>query len=227
MGTILIMNKPITTTLRKIHAAGACTDQYLLGCRAIVKRYGSIKKFGVDSPITLAQIIKTNGLNEALWCLQTLPEHDSLRRHFAVDCAEQIKDRMTDGRSLHALIVARNQLLGKATDEELAAAWAAASDAAWAAERAAERAAESAAASDAASDAVWAAERAAESDAARAAERAAAGAAARAAAWAAAGAAAREWQSRRLEYLTNQGYWTPVAKIDALDLRHNLANPIT
>ena len=217
------MNKPITTTLRKIHAAGACTDQYLLGCRAIVKRYGSIKKFGVDSPITLAQIIKTNGLNDALWCLQALPQYDSLRKHFALDCAEQIKDRMTDGRSLHALIVARNQLLGKATDEELTAAWAAANDAAWAAER----------------TAAWAAEKAAESDAARAAERDAAGAAARTAAWAAAGAvektaawaaesdAAREWQSRRLEYLTNQGYWTPVAKIDALDLRHNLANPIT
>ncbi|MDE2107384.1 MAG: hypothetical protein KGL39_59865 [Patescibacteria group bacterium] len=60
---------------------------------------------------------------------------------------------MTDERSLNALVVARKHADGKATDEELAAAW----DAAWAAAWAA--------AMDAAWDAAWAAAWAAAMDA--------------------------------------------------------------
>jgi hypothetical protein len=83
-----------------------------------------------------------------------------------------------DPRSVAAIEVAERFARGKATQSELAAAWAAA--------RAAARAAAWAAASAAASDAAWAAA----SDAAWAAASAAAWAAARAAAWAAASAAA-------------------------------------
>jgi hypothetical protein len=118
-----------------------------------------------------------------------------LLRLFACDCAEEALTlwKVTDKRSWDAIEVSRRYANGKATKEELAAAWDAAraaasdaaSDAAWAAARAAARAAASDAASDAARAAAW--------DAARA----AAWAAASDAAWAAASDAASDaaWAS--------------------------------
>jgi len=106
---------------------------------------------------------------------------------FALWCAESVRYLMVDSRSTTALTVKRSWLDGQATDDELAAAgaaaraaaWAAAGAAAWAAARAAaEAAAWDAAAAEAAA---WAAARAA----AEAAAWDAARAAARAAAWAA------------------------------------------
>jgi hypothetical protein len=104
-------------------------------------------------------------------------------RLFAVWCARQALALIDhpDPRSVSAVDTAERYANGQATDEERAAAWAAAGDAAW----------------DAAGAAAWAAGAAAR-DAARAAAGAAAwdaaGAAARAAAWAA-GAAA--WDAAR------------------------------
>jgi hypothetical protein len=93
-------------------------------------------------------LYEANKLDDATW------------RHLAVDFAEQVSHLLTDERSRQALVVARRYADGEATDEELAAAeaaaWAAAGAAAWAAARAA--------AWDAAGAAAWAAAR----DAARA-----------------------------------------------------------
>jgi hypothetical protein len=187
------MSQP-TTTLAKIKAAGPCQDRW---------RYAlhnpAVKKIRADTPITVRQIVETVGLNDALWCLRAMPGHDDKWRLFAVSCARRVQHLMTDPRSVAALDVAERYALGQATDEELAAARAAASDgssdAAWAASNAAW----------AASDAAWAAIAAARaaSDAARAASDAAW--AARAAAWAAIAAARaaasdaeREWQAAEL-----------------------------
>jgi len=109
-------------------------------------------------------------------------------RLFACDCAEHVLEHFEtcypdDNRPREAIRMARRFANGEATDEERAAAWAAARDAAWAAAR----------------DAAWAAARAA-----RAAARDAAWAAARAArdaAW----AAERQWQAMKLlEYLEEE-----------------------
>jgi hypothetical protein len=94
-------------------------------------------------------------------------------RLFAVWSVRQVRHLMKDSRSIAALDVAERHANGQATDEELAAAWAAARDAA--------RAAARAAAWDAARAAAWAAAGAAAGAAARAAARAAAWDAARAA----------------------------------------------
>jgi hypothetical protein len=99
-------------------------------------------------------------------------------RLFAVWCARQVQHLLTDPRSVNAIDVAERYANGEATDEELAAAWAAA----WAAARAAE-------------DAAWAAASAAARAAASAAARAAASAADEAAAWAA--ARASSWSGAR------------------------------
>jgi hypothetical protein len=136
-------------------------------------------------------------------------------RLFACDCAEHVlpifKTKYpSDERSRIAIETARRFANGKATSEELAAAWAAAWDATRATARAAAstaawdaastaantaaRAAASTAASTATWAAVWAAARAAAWDATRATARAAASTTARAAAW----DAEKKWQTRKL-----------------------------
>uniref|UniRef100_A0A6M3LFF1 DUF7666 domain-containing protein n=1 Tax=viral metagenome TaxID=1070528 RepID=A0A6M3LFF1_9ZZZZ len=123
---------------------------------------------------------------------------------WACDCAERAlkKAKVTDERSWNAIKVARLFNDGKATKEELAAAWDDARDAAWDD------------AGDAASAAAWAAAGAAAWDDARAAASAAAWDAARDAAWAAAGAAAWnaagdaeiKWQKRHLNKLIHNQF---------------------
>ena len=124
----------------------------------------------------------------ALWQIDAT----KLLHLFACWAAENaLKDaKVTDERCWKAIKIKRQWLGKKATDEELAAASAAASAAARDAASAAARDAASAAASDAASAAAWAASAA--SAAARDAARAAASDAASAAAW-----AARARQGRR------------------------------
>jgi len=94
--------------------------------------------------------------------------NDRQRREFALWCAERVRHLMTDSRSTNALDVAARHLRGDATDEELAAATAAAWDAAWAAAYAAWDAAWDEA--YAAWDAAWAAAAAAAEHAAQRAE---------------------------------------------------------
>jgi hypothetical protein len=169
----------IYTTLAQIRACSPCEDGY----KKLCKNLGGRKEYGEDTPVTFKQIYESNGYNDTLWCLRTADKkYYPLWRHFAVDCAEDVKHLMTDERSLNALAVARKHADGRATDDEL--------DAAWDAAMAAARDAAMAAARDAARDAAWAA--------AMAADRAAAWAAARDAAWAAAMAADRNAQMERL-----------------------------
>jgi hypothetical protein len=141
---------------------------------------------------------------------------------FACECAERALKvaGATDERSWNAVAVKRLWLDGKATNEEMAAAWDAAWDAAQDATWDAARDAAWDAAWDAARDAAWAAARAAARDAAWAAARAAAWDAARAATWDAARDAAWDaawdaaraaawdaevaWQRERLDEMMNE-----------------------
>ena len=156
----------IHTTLNRIKAHGPCED----GWKKLLKYLGKTK--ADDARLSFATIVKSNGLADALWCCCVEPQYAKEWRLYAVWCARRVQHLMTDPRSVAALDVAERYAHGNATDEELAAAGAAAW-AAWAA--------------------AW--------DAARAAAWAAAGAAAWAAAWAAgdaawaAGAAARASQT--------------------------------
>lgn len=156
----------ITTTLAKIRAASPCEYGY----KKLVKSLGGVRKYGKDTPITFRQIYEINGYQDTFWCLRTIDkEHHGLLRHFACDCADDVRHLLDDKRSLKAIKVARRYADGLANDEELQAA----RDAAWAATRAATR------------DAAWVTTR----DAARATSWDASWDAAWAATWAAAGAA--------------------------------------
>ena len=172
----------LTTTFRRLRSAGACTERYKF-LRAALK---GVKD---TEPINLLTILRTNGLDDALWALSATSKNcDKVARLMAADFAEEVlpiwRKYSQDKRPELAIKAARDSAHGRISVEELDAAWAAARDAAWAAARDAAWAAAWAAAGAAARDAAR--------DAARAAARDAAGAAARDPAWAAAWAAARD-----------------------------------
>ncbi len=133
----------ITITLQKIREHSPCKE----GWETLLNSKGKTAADNEEFP--LSDVVESNGLNDAFWCLRCLPYHDNLWRLYAVWCAEQVKHLMTDVRSLNALVVARAHANGNANNEELAAAWDAAGAAAWA----------WAAAGDAAGDAARAAAR--------------------------------------------------------------------
>ena len=128
----------IYTTLKKIKAHSPCTD----GWQKLLKYLG--KSQADDEPLALLTILESNGLDDTLWCLRTVPEHDKEWRLYAVWCARKVQYLMTDPRSITALDVSERYANGEATQEELdaarAAAWAAARDAAWDAARAEQKA---------------------------------------------------------------------------------------
>ena len=167
------------TTLRKIRAAGPCGMRLDDGQRFgyLKLRHYLGKGYGDDTPVDIATILESNGLADALWCLRAVDGHAREMRLYAVWCARQVQSLLEDPRSVTALDVAERHANGVASNDELAAAWAAAGKAAWAAwaawaaaaAGAAWNAAEAAAAS-AAYDAAWAAAAAGASKAAQAAE---------------------------------------------------------
>ena len=101
-----------------------------------------------DEPLSLLTILESNGISDAIWALRAIDDYPEIRL-FAVRCVRQIQHFLTDIRSLDALDIAELYAVGGATDEDLAAARAAAWAAAWAAA--------GAAAWYAAGDAAWAA----------------------------------------------------------------------
>jgi hypothetical protein len=148
----------IMITLRKIKAHTPCEPGWLKILAATHIHGGDFDK---EWPLSAA--LDHNGLDDTLWALRCLPEHNNLWRMFAVACARRVQHLMTDGRSIAALDVAWRHAHGEATDDELDAARDAAWDAAWAAARDARAAARAAArdARAAAWDAAWAARAAA------------------------------------------------------------------
>ena len=179
------------TTLNQIRAKSPCQSGWI----KLLEYLGKTK--ADDEPLAIATILDSNGLDDALWCLQAVKGRDREIRLFGVWCARQVQHLMTDPRSIAALDVAERFANGEATQYELNAArdaaWAArdARDAAWAARNVSN-------AARAASDAAWAAR-----NAASAAARAARGAASDAASDAARAASAAAWadQKKRLREL--------------------------
>lgn len=72
-----------------------------------------------DEALNFHNILESSGLNFALWCCQSLPEHDKHWRLYAVWCARQVKHLMTVEQSVSALNVAERYANGQATQEEM------------------------------------------------------------------------------------------------------------
>jgi hypothetical protein len=131
------------TTLNAIRKHSPCED----GWRKLLKHLG--KSEPDDEPLSIATVIDSNGLDDALWCLRAVSGHDREIRLFAVWCARQVQHLMTDPRSIAALDVAERFACGEASESERNAA----RNAAWAAAWVAARVAAEVAAEDAARDA--------------------------------------------------------------------------
>ena len=117
----------ITTTLNRIREHQLCTD----GWAKLLAYLGKTK--ADDDPLPYAVILKSNGLDDALWCCRAEPQYAKEWRLYAVWCARQVQHLTTDPRSIAAVDVAERFANGEATQAELDAAGDAARDAAWAA----------------------------------------------------------------------------------------------
>ena len=160
------------TTLNQIRAKSPCTD----GWKKLLAHLS--KTAADDEPLSIVTILDSNGLNDALWCLQAVKGHAREIRLYAVWCAREVQHLMTDPRSISVLDVAERFANGDASRAELASAGEAAGAATVAAIVAAAGAAAgvaAVAAAGAAAGAAW--------EAVGDAAWEAAGAAARAAAW--------------------------------------------
>ena len=124
------------TTLRKIRAADPCgmrlEDAKSVGYLKLKFHLG--KGYGDDdTPIDIATIIDSNGLDYALWCLRAVDGHAREKLLYAYWCARQVPSLMEDPSSVTAFDVAERNANGAASDDERAAARAAGAEAAWAA----------------------------------------------------------------------------------------------
>jgi hypothetical protein len=168
------------TTLNAIRAHSPCANGWAKLLRHLDKTTAD------DEPLLVRTILKSNGIDDALWCLRAVAGHDREIRLYAVACVQDVQHLMTDPHSLAVLDVAERFANGQATAYELAVAREAAWDAAEAADAAA----------------AWSAARASAGASAGASARASAGASARASAGAsacdAAWAVARAKQAARL-----------------------------
>jgi hypothetical protein len=105
----------IMITLQKIHDHSPCAD----GWQKILKAQGGADA-DFEKEFPLADALKSNGLNDVLWALRCLPEHDEKWRLFTRQCALDVIDLWD------APAVVRQYL--ETGDESLrASAW----DAAW------------------------------------------------------------------------------------------------
>ena len=146
-----IIVSDFSVTLSDLRKAGACVSGYNKAVRGVQgkpfteadRERETHIRFAYKDKIQLSNILASNGLEDALWAIQCVPNVDRDARLFAVWCARQVQHLMKDGRSINALDVAERYANGLATDEELdatrAVARAAAWDAAWDAARDAQR----------------------------------------------------------------------------------------
>lgn len=142
------MTDPITLTLQQIRDVGPCSGGWTKLCKAV----------GTDmtTVIGLGDVLISNNLDDALWCLRCLSPRD--RVDIVMPFSKRASVHTTDERVHHCIAKIERWLAGDDSVDLLAAAEAAA--------RAAARAAEAEAA--AAAEAAWAAARAAERDLQRA-----------------------------------------------------------
>lgn len=101
------------TTLNEIRSKHPCTE----GWKMLLSNLG--KTQGDDEPLALTTVLDSNGLDDALWCLQTVEGYDREIRLFCIRCARHVQHLMKDPRSVAALDVAECFANGKANSLKL------------------------------------------------------------------------------------------------------------
>ena len=75
----------LTTTFNKLKLAGACGQERgsKQGYDKLAQHLGGVSGYGKNTPISLAVIAQSNGLDDALWCLQaTCEDFETVVRPF-------------------------------------------------------------------------------------------------------------------------------------------------
>jgi len=109
----------ICTTLKSIDSHGCLSDE---GWERLLVHLGKIQ---VDAePLPYAVIVKSNGLEDALFCCRAEPQYERQWRLFSVRCARRVKHLISNPRRSHALDVAESYAKSHASEKELADAWA-------------------------------------------------------------------------------------------------------
>ena len=122
------------TTLKDIKAQHPCA----VGWSKLLK---SLNKTKEDNELlSFLSILKSNGLNDALWCLRALKDNDRAARLYAIWCARQVEHLDLTGVSRNINNISEQYANGNATFQELEEPWEAARGAAWEAREAAEEA---------------------------------------------------------------------------------------
>lgn len=108
----------MTITLNKIRAHQPCSKGW-----AILLRYFSRdptgKVQGEYEPISIATIVKSNGLDAALWVLKKEGLHGKQMRLFAVWCARRVEHLLVDALSLECINAGEDIANGKINEWQL------------------------------------------------------------------------------------------------------------
>ncbi len=118
------------TTLNKIRAHGPCMH----GWETLLRSLGKTRPD--DEPVSVVTVLKSNGFEDAVWCLRAVDGFDREKRLFAVKCARRVQRLLDDQRSFNALDVSEAYANGLASAKELRKAcedaWAASGSTTWA-----------------------------------------------------------------------------------------------
>ena len=105
------------TTLNDIRAFNPCKE----GWKTLLKSLG--KTEADDEPLPLLQILESNGLFDALWCIRAVDGFESEKQLLAVAFAREVEHMLQDSRLLNAINVAEKHAKSLATKMELKEAW--------------------------------------------------------------------------------------------------------
>ncbi len=101
------------TTLNKIRAHGPCMH----GWETLLRSLGKTRPD--DEPVSVVTVLKSNGIDDAVWCLRAVDGFDREKRLFAVKCARRVQRLLDDQRSFNALDVSEAYANGLASAKEL------------------------------------------------------------------------------------------------------------
>lgn len=110
--------KPIATTLKAIRDCHPCTQ----GWRNLLRGLGE-PLLDYEDPLPIQTILRINGIDDALWCLRTLPQYDRWWQLLAVSLIKMAHDGQMgeyENQILHALAAVEAEVYGrgKAYDRE-------------------------------------------------------------------------------------------------------------
>ena len=102
------------TTLNDIRAFNPCKE----GWKTLLKSLGKTK--ADDEPLSLLQVLSSNGLSDTLWCFGVVDDFEKEKRLLAVAFAREVQHLIKDETLLSALDVAERYAYGLLTEQELA-----------------------------------------------------------------------------------------------------------